>query len=378
VIGETLVSPAPGGDDFYIPPTPMPGAKGDVIWATQLASRPDGRIWKVLYRSESHDGTPIAVSGWIGVPDSTRPANGYPMVAFAHGTTGLADQCAPTIRSSPQETIALLDNFLARGFAVAATDYEGLGTPGLHQYLIGPSQSRSVLDSARAAQRFAGASNKLVMFGHSQGGHAVILANEVAASYAPELDVLGTIGSGSGVFDATGDILGYLKNSTYKGYVVMAALAQKEAYGPVESPLSLWLTEDGIQAAAPLDTVCVDQLTSIYGSLSSSFLFVPNAPLPRITLGYDTDSIPGLKSGVSPLLMIHGRWDDQIPPQVIVPWVESTCDTTNMPIQLEWFDTGHRVPYENPAAAGIVVFDWIEDRFAGRTAPSSCGAVPQP
>ena len=236
--------------DFYLPPSPLPGVNGDVLWATEIASAAsNGRVWQILYRSESLDGTPIAVSGWLAVPNSDRPADGYPIVAFAHGTTGLADHCAPTRRSTPIETIALLEDFLARGFVVAATDYEGLGTPGLHQYLVGPSESHSVLDSARAAQRFGGGSDELILFGHSQGGHAVILANEMAPSYAPELKVLGTIGSGSGVFSSLQAIFDHLKSSLFRGYLVMAALGQEAAYGSFESPLKLWLTPYGIEAS---------------------------------------------------------------------------------------------------------------------------------
>ena len=386
VIGETLISPAPAGTAFYQPPSTLPGSNGDVLWATEVSSAANGRIWQVLYRSSSLDGTPIAVSGWLAVPNAERPAEGYPIVAFAHGTTGLADDCAPTRRSSPKQTIALLEDFLARGFVVAATDYEGLGTPGLHQYLVGPSQARSVLDSARAAQRFGGGSNELILFGHSQGGHAVILTNEnendPASRYAPELKIMGTIGSGSGVFTGSPDTIDYMKSSDYKGYMVMIALAQEEAYGPADSPLSLWLTAEGIEAAQPLikepDGICVDQLVATYGGLSSDYLFVPNAPLPRKISGFDTDSLPGLKTGSSPLLMIHGRDDDQLPREVIVPWVEATCAKTDQVISLEWFNTGHRVPYEDPDGSAAVIFDWIDDRFAGRAAPDDCGNVPRP
>jgi pimeloyl-ACP methyl ester carboxylesterase len=236
-----------------------------------------------------------------------------------------------------------------------------------------------VLDSARAAQRFGGGSDELILFGHSQGGHAVILANEMASSYAPELKVLGTIGSGSGVFSTSGTLLDYVKNSDYKGYVVMVALGQEAAYGPLESPLSRWLTVDGIEASRFLKDEeagnCVTEVTSTFAPLTSDYLFVPNAPQPL--LATDADSFPGLKSGASPLLMIHGRDDDQLPPQVIIPWVEGTCDI-GQEILLEWFDTGHRVPYVDPDGSAAVIFPWIDNRLAGRPVPSSCSAVPQP
>lgn len=385
-VGDPLISPAPDGLDFYQPPSPLPGRNGDVIWASQLSSVSNGRIWQVLYRSQSTNGDPIAVSGWMGVPDSPRPSDGFPLVAFGHGTTGLGDQCAPTRRSNPTETIALLEDFLRRGYAVAATDYEGLGTPGLHQYLVGPSQSHSLLDSARAANRFAGAGEQVVLFGHSQGGHAVILANETASSYAPELDIVGTIGSGSGVIDDSGAILTVLKRSYYKGYAVMAAWAQRAAYGgdtpnsgDGAAPLSLWLTDYGIQESQGIESQCVGEIIDDYSAIAGDLLFVPGAPLPKKGIDVDyAQSIPGLRDGASPLLLIHGRNDDQIPPAGIFLWVEETCENTNMAIQLEWFDTGHRVPYEDPQGAAAVMFPWIDARFAGVPAPSVCGNVPRP
>jgi alpha-beta hydrolase superfamily lysophospholipase len=75
-------------------------------------------------------------------------------------------------------TIWGLAEMMARGYVVVATDHPGLGTPGMHPYLIGVSEGRAVLDSVRAARDLpdAGASNRFVVWGHSQGGHASLYA----------------------------------------------------------------------------------------------------------------------------------------------------------------------------------------------------------
>ncbi len=355
------------------------GGNGEIVWSQEIAAAANGRIWKVNYRSRDVLGRAVIVSGWIAKPYKSRPSGGYPVLAFAHGTTGLADFCAPTRRSSPHSTVPLLEDFLARGMVVAATDYQGLGTSGLHQYLVGPTAARSVLDSVRAAKNFAGAGSDVILFGHSQGGHAVVFANELAGSYAPELRIRGTIGSGTGVADSSGDMLNYLKSSPYKGYLLMVARAQNAAYGSSVMPLSNWLTAEGIQAAQALDSICVDQLVSTYGSLNGGDLFVSGAPLPPKSSSHDPmrDATPGLRVGASPMLMLHGRYDTQIPPGILVPWVEQTC-ARGQRIYLKWFSTGHRVPYEDPGSVRTVLTSWIEDRFAGRSAPSSCGSVPRP
>jgi acetyl esterase/lipase len=90
-----------------------------------------------------------------------------------------------------------LSDMLARGYVVVATDYPGLGTPGIHPYLIGVSEGRAVLDSVRAARDLpdAGASNRFAVWGHSQGGHASLYTGELAASYAPDLKLVGVAGA---------------------------------------------------------------------------------------------------------------------------------------------------------------------------------------
>ena len=114
----------------------------------------------MLYRSTSPTGAPIAVSGTVAVPKGNAPRGGWPVITWAHGTTGIADACAPSRANvlggydNP-----LLNRWLQAGYAVVRTDYEGLGTPGDHPYLIGVSEGRSVLDmvrAARAARRLAG------------------------------------------------------------------------------------------------------------------------------------------------------------------------------------------------------------------------------
>ena len=369
----------PAQNAFYQPPADLNGDNGDVLWAEEINSADNGRIWKMLYQSQDLHGNRIGISGWLAVPNSPKPASGFPIVSFAHGTTGIADMCAPTQRSTPQDTIALMEEFLARGFVVAATDYQGLGTPGVHHYLIGPSEGRSVLDAARAARKVAGTSSELILFGHSQGGHAVIFANEIAASYAADLDIVGTISSGSAISGTSGALVEATKTSIFKGYVVMAAVAQTAAYGEQASPLSRWLTPYGIDAANSLESICVGELVSTYGALSSGTLFVAGAPLQPGTSAYDIegDTTPGRRLGSSPMLMLHGRYDNQVPPSFLLPWVESTC-SPGQAIQLEWFNTGHRVPYEAPELASPIVFNWIADRFAGRAAPSNCSNVPEP
>jgi alpha-beta hydrolase superfamily lysophospholipase len=170
------------------------GEPGSIIRMEPLAGAPLGAsAFRVLYRSQDRKRDSIAVSGVIVVPRGPTPRGGRPVVAWAHGTTGIARKCAPSLRANVFQTIHGLRDFLARGYVVTATDYPGLGTSGPHPYLVGISEGRAVLDSVRAVRNFknASASNRFALWGHSQGGHAVLFAGELAKDYAPELRLTG-------------------------------------------------------------------------------------------------------------------------------------------------------------------------------------------
>jgi Secretory lipase len=131
----------------------LAGAPGTIIRAQPMRRAPDGAIaYRVLYRSTSLQDQPIAVSGVVVLPAGPVPAGGRPIVAWAHPTTGVVPHCAPSLAMNPFKHIQGLDAMLARGYAVAATDYSGPGTPGPHPYLVGVSEARAVIDSVRHAR----------------------------------------------------------------------------------------------------------------------------------------------------------------------------------------------------------------------------------
>ena len=134
-------------------PDPLPeGRPGDLIASEQVAvDGLDGTLWRVMYLSESMAGEPIAVTGMIAVPDGAAPEGGWPVVTWAHGTTGIADTCAPSL--DPAALDPLANKLLAQGYVVTATDYEGMGTPGRHPYIAGESEGRGVLDIVKTARR---------------------------------------------------------------------------------------------------------------------------------------------------------------------------------------------------------------------------------
>lgn len=195
--GDGRVSP------FYAWAGPIPDKPGQMLRTETLEPTlglPNaGAQSRILYTStDGMDGkTPVVVSGAFFAPKGAPPAGGWPLIAWAHGTTGIADICAPSWQTRSYRDLAYLDTWLDQGYAVVATDYQGLGTPGPHPYLATRPEAYSVLDGIRAVrQAFAGVADKIVIVGQSQGGGAAFATAGVAPEYAPELGIRGTVATG--------------------------------------------------------------------------------------------------------------------------------------------------------------------------------------
>jgi len=154
---------------------------------------------RILYTSTSgfDSKTPIVVSGALFIPKGQAPAGGWPLLVWGHGTVGLADICAPSWAGRSYRDVRYLNRWLAEGFAIVASDYEGLGVPGPHPLINVPSLAYTLLDSARAVIKpGSGLANKVLLVGQSQGGIGAFAAAVHQASYAPELGVKGTVATG--------------------------------------------------------------------------------------------------------------------------------------------------------------------------------------
>ena len=155
---------------------------------------------RILYTSTDirwHAGL-VPVSGTLYLPAGEAPGGGWPLVAWAHGTLGVADSCAPSWTGHKPRDATYINRWLENGFAVVATDYQGLGGPGPHPYLIWAAEGRSVLDAVRAAlSAHAGKlAAKVFITGQSQGSGAALGATTVAPSYAPDIPLLATVATG--------------------------------------------------------------------------------------------------------------------------------------------------------------------------------------
>ncbi len=195
-LNSWLEDGAPNVDAFYEPPGVVPYEHGKLIRSDEFAGQhpPGADVHRILYTTRDALGQPAVASALVIVPSESR-AGARPVVAWNHGTTGVARGCAPSLRdaSATRWAIPALNDAIARGWVVVASDYSGQGAPGVFPYLIGRGEARSSLDAVLAARELDGLalSPRTVAWGHSQGGHAALWMVETARSYAPQLFVRG-------------------------------------------------------------------------------------------------------------------------------------------------------------------------------------------
>src|SRR5690242_19541191 len=154
-----------------------------------------GRAWRAVYTSVSGvDGGRREISGAFFVPPGPAPEKGWPLISLAHGTTGIGNDCGPSRQQDLMGYAPMVESFLTNKYAVALTDYEGLGESGSHPYLEPRTEAFNTIDAVRAMREIAPAvSTRWVAVGYSQGGQAVWAANELNSDYANGLQLQGAV-----------------------------------------------------------------------------------------------------------------------------------------------------------------------------------------
>ena len=243
-----------GVSAFYVWDREVPATPGTLLRQEpipdHLALINAARGLRVLYTATNGiDGqTTVAVSGAIYFPKGAVPAGGWPVVAWAHGTTGVADVCAPSWMPRGTRDTDYLNAWLAQGYAVVASDYQGLGTPGGHPWMSVRPAGWSVLDNVRAAQTaFPDLANSVVIVGQSQGAHAALSAAGLARNYAPGVRIRGVVVTGvPGPQYAT-----TRRTNTFLFLVLYKFKALDPAFQPTD-----YLTEAGKRGFERLATSC--------------------------------------------------------------------------------------------------------------------------
>ena len=332
------VQTGPAGDAFYTPPKKLPGrTHGDPIWVRKLTGEQTLAGAKVnqlvLYRSTSTRGRTVAVSGTLHLPKGKPPRGGWPVVSWAHATTGLGDQCAPSRNTGEGAVHAysvyiepLLDRWLKAGFAVVRTDYEALGTKGVHPYLVGVSEARGVLDIVRAARKAhpGRLSTRMAVAGHSQGGHASVFAAALAPTWTPELRLRGTaafapFAQGDEIFSVISTLD---QPSRLSGYIAVITRGLAGAYPQIDVPALL--SDRGLELYPLTLSQCIPEITA------GDSPFAQTAPRDMLRQGADlsaataalAENDPTDLRVTTPLLVEQGNADATVLPNLTTAMVE--------------------------------------------------------
>jgi fermentation-respiration switch protein FrsA (DUF1100 family) len=383
-------TPAPTGlPAFYAVPSHWPSkAPGTYLKSVKVpVSGLNGTAYRVMYVSQADNAKPVAVTGYVIVPTGTAPTKGWPVVAWSHGTNGMADPCAPSLAIGNSDiTTQAVNEFLAQGWAFVASDYQGEGTPGILPYIVGASAAEDTINLVRAAQHVPGAdtSSTWVEWGHSEGGQTAMFVDHIAPTYGKGLNLVGVV---AGAPPSQFSLLdSFLETSPYAFYIAMVAFGFHSYYGS-KAPLGAVLTKKG-QELLPLITTKVknaSECTSLLANAIAPYVAKKdfavfqkanpwNVPSWRKLLNAND---PGqfAKASPIPLLIIQGGSDEQIPTITTLVLYNHLCSLGQ--IAQRWI-------YPGQSHAGVIVpsfqdmVQWMEDRFAGGPNPDPYVPVGQP
>jgi len=332
------------------------------------------QAFRILYRSTGLKGEPIEVSGSIFIPGGKAPPGGRDVIAWAHPTSGVVEKCAPSLMPDTAGMIWGLQSMLAKGYVVVATDYPGLGAPGIHPYLIGESEGRAVLDSVRAARAMpqAGASNRFAVWGHSQGGHAALYTGELAKSYAPELELVGVAAAAPAtylieLFDAD------KSSPAGKELTAMAIWSWANLY---RDPSSTLVDADttGVYEAMAHD--CIESVPEFLAldkaekPLTHEKFLKANPAKTEPWESIMKRNSPGQTPAGAPVFLAQGTADTIVRPDITKQFGDVLCKQGTRVTFVELPGTTHTFAARDSVDQAI---KWMDARFRGEPAPSSCG-----
>jgi hypothetical protein len=364
---------APPGDAFYSPPSPLPaGQHGGIIWCRPSSSPVAGvQAWQILYLSTTVSGQPTAISGTVFVPQAPYPGT-RPVLAYAPGTQGWGDQCAPSkeIAADNFDEQFAVNNLLAKGWAVVVSDYPGLGTPGDETYNVGIPEGYGVLDALRAATLLPGAglstAAPMEIEGYSQGGGAADWAAQLQPSYAPGLHLAGVAAGGTPAnLQAVAD---NINGTAWFAFLAGSAIGFNAAYPSLD--LNSELTPAGQAAMAQLGTMCQAQgLLTFAGKRIQGYTVGGVNPItePKWQAVLNANDLGAMKPPV-PLYQYHGLLDEVIPWSVEQALHSRYC-TMGVTTQLTGYAGDHVL---TQVLAQVDVVNWLSARLAGAPAPSNC------
>ena len=347
------------------------GPLGQVVRSQPLGvPMAHGTGLRILYRTQRADGSMTFSSAKVFIPANNAGGSPRPVVAWAHGTVGRGDQCAPSRAANPGAGIPWVDSMLARGWVVMATDYAGLGTAGTEGYLVGDDEANDVLNSVRALKFIpsADAGNSFAVWGHSQGVNSALFTAARASAYAPELHLVATVAS------APAAELVPLLNETYDSSLAWVIGPEVLASWPAAYPglaVGPITTSAGFDNYKRVTGQCITSAAVealIRTAIKQRFFKVNPVSVPQWRAVAQEQTAPVL-SPSQPLMVAESLNDEVVLPNTTALYIQSACAAGSNLTSLWLADVGH-VQLASTIAPSVI--NWLGDRFAGRPTTPTC------
>ena len=372
MIALVALAIGPAGNAFYTPPSPLPAQRdGAVIWVRRFDGGPALRSaainYRLLYETVAPDGKFIAVSGMLAIPSGVPPPGGWPIISWAHGTTGNGPQCAPSRFSSNDLEQRAMNAMVQRGYAVAQTDYEGNGTPGIHPYFVASALARDVTDIVRAAREIdPQIGRRWIVMGHSEGGTAALDTAAYGPAWAPELDLLGAVAYAPATHMETLVQNALFAQGPDDNTAFLGLMIEGFSLADPRVVLNQMLTPDALRILPELQQQCIDELTRDSGwtRIDPREIFRPQADVQALydDVAANTD-VDAFKIAV-PVLLVQGGSDEFIDSASVV-WLKDKLCRAGTPATFRGFPSATHGTILLQADATVAA--WTAQRFANES-----------
>jgi len=345
---------------------------GRLIEAKPASDAPAGAIaWRILYETSDKDGRPTQSTALLIAPNTPAPPGGRPVVAWAHGTTGIAEECAPSLGPHAFSSIPGLMQMLRDGWVVVATDYPGLGTSGPHAYLVGNAAGYAVLDSVRAARRVprVGAGSRFAVWGLSQGAHAALFTGQVAGRYAPDLQLAGVVAAAPPT-NLASNLGGDVNPSVRTMLTALATASWSKVYN---ISLATIAKPAGQRVIGRLAQTCGSEDPALRTKIQVLRLRrqLGNTDLSRIEPWRKLLAVnsAGHSPAGAPLFVAQGGGDKVVSPNMTRQFADDACRRGE---KITFVELPGVVHADTAKASANQASSWMKDRFAGIPAKTTC------
>jgi pimeloyl-ACP methyl ester carboxylesterase len=372
VVRASITARAP--DEFYDPPSGLPHQPGALLRSEPLkdAILPAGmRGWRILYTTTVDDNTPATAVATVFAP-TNLPAGLRPVITWMHPTTGLFQKCMPSLVSAPTEGIPARDRIAMAGLVVVATDYSFAEKGGPHPYLIGEGEARAALDSVRAARQMSELSldKRMVVWGHSQGGHAALWTGIVGQRYAPDLEILGVV-----AIAPAANIKKILAMNVKvdKLFGVYVATSYSRFYSDITFEQAI--RPEALDAARQIVKLCAfvppedaERIEALAATFDGPALATSSNKALQARLEQNTADVPIQ----APVVIAQGLSDIVVPPSATDAYVEERCSAGQRLEYWTFAGRDHDTIVQPGTPLEELLIKWTMARFVNEPQASGC------